>query len=156
MSADASAEHSEVEFARRLYATTPRAPVTPALIAINVSVFLIMLAMGMALFGGKADTYLRFGANFAPLTTGGEWWRLLTCTVVHAGVLHLAFNMWALWDSGQLTERLFGSAWFTAIYLFAGVGGSLASMLWQPAAVSVGASGAIFGVFGALLAYLAR
>ena len=104
----------------------------------------------------SADDYLRFGANFAPLTTGGEWWRLLTCTFVHFGILHLAFNMWALWDSGQLTERLFGNAWFLAIYLFAGVAGSLASMLWNPQAISVGASGAVFGVFGALLAYLVR
>ena len=156
MNTDASAEHPEIEFVRRLHAATPRAVVTPALVAINVAVFVVMLAMGVALFGGRPDDYLRFGANFGPLTTGGEWWRLLTCTFVHAGILHLAFNMWALWDSGQLTERLFGSLWFAAIYLFAGVAGSLASMLWQAQAVSVGASGAIFGVFGALLAYLVR
>lgn len=156
MNTDTAPEHPEFEFARRLHTATPRAMVTPALIAINVAVFLVMLAMGVALFGGRADDYLRFGANFAPLTTGGEWWRLLTCTFVHFGIVHLAFNMWALWDSGQLTERLFGNVWFAAIYLFAGVAGSLASMLWNAQAISVGASGAVFGVFGALLAYLVR
>jgi len=156
MNTDAAIEHPEIEFARRLHAATPRVLVTPALVAINIAVFVVMLAMGIALFGGRADDYLRFGANFAPLTTGGEWWRLATCTFVHFGILHLAFNMWALWDSGQLTERLFGNAWFLAIYLFAGVAGSFASMLWRAEAVSVGASGAIFGVFGALLAYTVR
>lgn len=151
-----AAEHPELTFARRLHAATPRVMVTPALIALNVIVFIVMLAMGVGIFGGHADDYLKFGANFGPLTTGGEWWRLVTCTFVHAGILHLAFNMWALWDSGYLTERLFGNAWFAAIYLFAGVAGSFASMLWHAETISVGASGAIFGVFGALLAYTIR
>ena len=149
-------EHPELTFARQLHAATPRVLVTPALVAINVAVFVTMLAMGVGLFGGRPDELLKFGANFGPLTTGGEWWRLVTCTFVHAGIMHIAFNMWALWDSGYLTERLFGNLWFAAIYLFAGVTGSLASMLWRADAVSVGASGAIFGVFGALLAYTIR
>jgi rhomboid protease GluP len=149
-------EHPELTFARQLYGATPRVFVTPALVAINVAVFVAMLAMGVGVFGGRPDELLKFGANFGPLTTGGEWWRLVTCTFVHAGIMHIAFNMWALWDSGYLTERLFGNAWFAAIYLFAGVTGSLASMLWRAEAVSVGASGAIFGVFGALLAYTIR
>jgi rhomboid protease GluP len=156
MNMNSPADHPEIEFVRRLHAATPRVVMTPALVAINVAAFLVMLAMGVALFGGRADDYLRFGANFAPLTGGGEWWRLLSCTFLHFGIVHLAFNMWALWDCGQLTERLFGNTWFAAIYLFAGVAGSLASMLWNPKVISVGASGAIFGVFGALLAYLVR
>lgn len=153
---EAQDHHAENEFLCRLHAATPRVVVTPALVGFNVVVFIFMLAMGVAVFGGRAEDYLRFGANFAPLTSGGEWWRLVTCTFVHFGIVHLAFNMWALWDSGQLTERLFGSAWFFAIYLFAGVAGSLASMLWNAQAISVGASGAVFGVIGALLAYLVR
>ncbi len=152
----ASQPIAEQEFRQRLAAATPRVAITPALIAINIAVFVAMSALGISVLGGRADEYLRFGANFAPLTTGGEWWRLITCTFVHFGIIHLAFNLWALWDSGWITERLYGNAWFAALYLFAGVVGSGASMLWNQHAVSAGASGAVFGVYGALLAYLAR
>jgi rhomboid protease GluP len=113
-----------------------------------------MAALGVKVLGGRAEEYLRFGANFAPLTTGGEWWRLFTCTFIHFGVVHLAFNVWALWDSGRLTERLFGNAPFATVYVFAGLAGSSASMLWNQNVISGGASGAVFGVFGALLAYM--
>ena len=146
--------HAEKEFARRLLATTPHAYVTPLIIAANLAVFAVMVALGIQVLGGRAEEYLRFGANFAPLTTGGEWWRLFTCTFIHFGIVHLAFNMWALWDSGRLTERLFGNARFAALYVFAGLCGSSASMLWNQEVISGGASGAVFGVFGALLAYM--
>ena len=147
---------AEVErnFAQRLSAVTPHAYVTPLIIAANIIVFAVMVALGIQVFGGRADEYLRFGANFAPLTTGGEWWRLFTCTFIHFGIVHLAFNMWALWDSGRLTERLFGSGWFSALYVFAGLCGSSASMFWNQEVISGGASGAVFGIFGALLAYM--
>ena len=115
-----------------------------------------MIALGVQVLGGRAEDYLSFGANFAALTTGGEWWRLFTCTFIHFGIVHLAFNMWALWDSGRLVERLFGNAWFFALYVFAGICGSSASMFWNQEVISGGASGAVFGVFGALLAYMAK
>ena len=153
---DAQNQLPKVGFAYRLYATTPRAFFTPLLVALNIVVFIWMIADGVAVLGGRPDDYLRFGANFGPLTSGGEWWRLASCLFVHAGILHLVFNMWALWDCGRLTERLFGNAWFVVIYLFAGLCGSLASMLWHNETVSVGASGAVFGVFGALLAFTIR
>ena len=157
MNTDAAADHlAAIEFAQRLHKATPHVYVTPALVTLNVLVFGVMIATGIAILGGRPDDYLKFGANFGPLTSGGEWWRLVTCTFVHAGILHLLFNMWALWDCGRLSERLFGNAWFAAIYLFAGVCGSFASMLWHNETVSVGASGAVFGVFGALLAYTLR
>ena len=146
--------HAEKEFERRLRATTPHAYVTPLIIAANLGVFVVMVALGIQVLGGRAEEYLRFGANFAPLTTGGEWWRLFTCTFIHFGIVHLAFNMWALWDSGRLTERLFGNGWFAVLYVFAGLCGSSASMLWNQEVISGGASGAVFGVFGALLAYM--
>jgi rhomboid protease GluP len=142
------------EFWLHLKAATPRVVVTPALLAINIGAFLAMAALGAGVLVGRAEEYLRFGANFAPLTASGEWWRPVTCTFVHFGIVHLAFNMWALWDSGQLTERLFGNGWFAALYLFAGVAGSSASMLWNQQVISAGASGAVFGIFGALLAYI--
>ena len=146
--------HIEQEFEQRLIATTPYAYVTPLVIAANIAVFAVMVAQGIQVLGGRAEEYLRFGANFAPLTTGGEWWRLFTSTFIHFGIVHLAFNMWALWDSGRLTERLFGNAWFAALYVFAGLCGGSASMFWNQEVISGGASGAIFGVFGALLAYM--
>ena len=151
MNTESTSSH---EFLLQLKAATPRIAITPALLAINIVVFLVMMVLGVSVLGGRAEEYLRFGANFAPLTTSGEWWRLVTCTFVHFGVLHLAFNMWALWDSGQLTERLFGNGWFAVLYLFAGVMGSISSMLWNQQAISAGASGAVFGVYGALLAYI--
>jgi len=141
------------EFLLRLNAATPRVIVTPALLAANIGMFLVMAALGIHILGARADEYLRFGANFAPLTTNGEWWRLMSSTFVHLGILQLAFNLWALWDCGRLAERLFGNLWFAFVYLFAGVAGSLASMMWNPQAISMGASGAVFGVLGALLAY---
>ena len=132
---------AEQDFSQRLTAATPRAYITQLLVALNVGYFVVMAALGVSVLGGHTEEYLRYGANFAPLTTGGEWWRLVTCMFVHIGILHLAFNMWALWDSGRLTERLFGNGWFAALYLFAGVSGSCASMLWNQHVISAGASG---------------
>jgi rhomboid protease GluP len=154
MDETAAQAQAEQDFNQRLAAATPHAYVTPLLITANVTVFAVMAGLGVSVLGGRAEEYLRFGANFAPLTTGGEWWRLFTCTFIHFGIIHLAFNMWALWDSGRLAERLFGNGWFAALYVFAGVGGSSASMLWNQGVISGGASGAVFGVFGALLAYM--
>lgn len=133
---------------------TPRVFVTPALIAVNVAVFVIMVASGVSLFDPTAPVLVQWGANFGPRTTGGEWWRLLTCTFLHIGLIHLALNMWVLWDIGNVVERLVGNVGFFILYVFSGLAGSLASMWWAPAIVSAGASGAIFGVWGAFLGFL--
>lgn len=128
--------------------------VTHVFFGINVAVFL-----GMALGSGSvmdfpAGELIRWGANFGPLTLTGEWWRLLTNTFLHGGLFHIAFNMWCLWDLGALCESLYGPSTFAAIYLTCGLAGSLASVAWHPGGISVGASGAIFGLAGALLAAL--
>jgi hypothetical protein len=86
----------------------------------------------------------------------GQWWRLVTSMFLHFGVMHLAFNMLALWVFGVLAERLFGNVRFLAIYLIAGIAGSVTSFLWHPVVNGAGASGAIFGVLGALLAFFLR
>ncbi len=155
-----SAEEQAAEqglFGYRLHSATPRVWVTHAIIAVNVIVFLAMLADGAGLMTSNTEVHLRWGANFGPLTKEGEWWRLFACTVLHFGILHLAMNMWALWSAGGLVERLYGNASFIAIYVFAGLTGSFASLLWNAdRVVSVGASGAVFGVFGALGAYVLR
>lgn len=139
-----------------LHAVSPRVWVTPVMVFANIAVWVAMVAAGANPLNPSAETLIAWGANFAPLTAGGEWWRLPAAAFLHGGVLHLALNMWALWDAGRLVERLFGSISFLLLYLAAGVTGSLASALWNPeGVVSIGASGAVFGVLGALGAFLA-
>jgi len=126
-------------------------------VAVNVLVFLAMLADGAGLFTPDSAVHLTWGANYGPATKDGEWWRLAASMFLHFGLMHLALNMWALWGGGQLVERLYGNAAFALLYLFAGLCGSLASLYWNAdKVVSAGASGAIFGVYGALGAYILR
>jgi len=116
-------------------------------IAIQIIVFL-----NMEFAGGSTNTstLIKFGAKFNPLILGGEWWRFLTPIFIHIGLLHLLMNTLALFYLGTMVERLYGSLRFFVIYLIAGFTGVLASFLFSPN-LSAGASGAIFGCFGALL-----
>ena len=139
---------------QRLFIATPYAIVTPILIALNVAVFVVMVARGVDPLSPGGSELLPWGANYGPLTTHGQSWRLLTAMFLHFGIVHLATNMLVLWNVGALTERLFGRAAFTALYFLSGIAGSLASVLWHPSGISAGASGAIFGVCGGLLAML--
>ncbi|HSM86358.1 MAG TPA: rhomboid family intramembrane serine protease, partial [Candidatus Limnocylindrales bacterium] len=92
-----------------------------------------------------------FGGNYGPWTLTGDYWRLVTAGFVHGGLLHIGFNMWCLWSLGQLSERLFGS-WITfAVYILTGVSGALLSVSVHPAILEIGASGAVFGIAGAIL-----
>jgi membrane associated rhomboid family serine protease len=129
---------------------------TRALVVANVAVFAAMALAGVDVLRPGPLEYIDWGSNFAPLTTAGEWRRLVTATFLHFGPLHLLFNAWALWSIGSLVERLFGHARFGAIYLAAGVMGSLASVAWNPLVNSAGASGAVFGIIGAQLAFFTR
>lgn len=148
----ADVQHNE-RFDRAM-ATTPRPVVTPVLIAINVAVFVAMLAAGFSFTNASAESFLPWGADFGPLVTHGQWWRIVTAAFVHAGFIHLLANMIIFWIVGMFGERLFGRIAFTILYLFAGIGGNLASLAWQPFTVAMGASGAIFGLYGAVLAVL--
>jgi rhomboid protease GluP len=142
-------------FRRDLQAATPRAFVTPALIASCIAVFLAMAAKGISPMSPTSDQLLDWGANDAvPVVLGREYWRLAASVFLHGGLLHLAVNMWCLANIGPLVERLYGNLGYAVVYLAAGVGGAVASMAMPPSRVSVGASGAIFGVIGALLAFL--
>ena len=127
--------------------------ITQAFFGINVAVFLGMLLAGVSIVDNPSGQDLvRWGANYGPFTLGGEWWRLLTCCFVHGSLMHIAFNMFSLWNVGSLAESLYGHWTFAVVYILAGVGGSLASLFWNPRVLSVGASGAIFGIVGALIA----
>ncbi len=120
--------------------------VTYAIIAVTSFVTLVTLYTGPA-----GDQLLNLLALVKPAVSDGEYWRLLTVTLVHGGLLHLLMNMYALWIVGPLAEALYGRALYLAIYLTAGVGASIASYLFF-ANPSVGASGAIFGLFGLVFA----
>jgi rhomboid protease GluP len=129
-------------------------PATTLLMAINIGVFLAMPFFGVNPLNPSGPGLVQFGGNYGPFTLGGEYWRLLTAAFVHGGFLHIAMNMWCLWSLGRMAERLFGSWQTLAIYVITGIGGSLLSIAWDPHRLSVGASGAIFGIAGALIAGL--
>jgi rhomboid protease GluP len=143
-------------YARALFSRAT--PVTYALLAANVAVsILITIASG----GPTEDstTLIAFGAKTNALLRSGEWFRLITPIFIHAGFLHLLLNSYALWVVGMQVEKLYGSARFLLIYLLSGVGGVAGSYFGQeflrksPDAPSVGASGAIFGLFGVLAVF---
>jgi membrane associated rhomboid family serine protease/Flp pilus assembly protein TadD len=125
---------------------------THVIFGANIAVYLAMsLAAGSPMdFPGRITVH--FGANYGPYTLSGEWWRLFTYMFLHGGPMHIFFNMWCLWDLGQLCESLYGRWTYAAIYVITGIAGGLASVAWNPGVLSVGASAAIFGLAGALLA----
>ncbi len=134
---------------------TPRVFVTQVLVVLNVLVYAAMVVSGVDPINPTIPELIEWGANFGPaVMLQGEWWRMLSSVFVHIGALHLAVNMWALWNLGQFCERLYGNLTFALVYLVAGVGGALGSIAWNPVVVSAGASGAVFGICGAVLAFL--
>jgi rhomboid protease GluP len=128
---------------------------TYILIALNALVFIAMVASGISFTDPTPLQALTFGADFAPLTVGAhQYWRILTSTFVHFGIIHIAFNMYVLYQIGPFIEMVFGRARYLAIYLIAGLGGSLVSLWIHPMSVGAGASGAIFGLYGAVFGFL--
>ena len=125
---------------------------TQVLFGVNLAVFLAMALASGSVIDFPPQIRVSYGGNYGPLTLSGEWWRLATYMFLHGGVLHIGFNMWCLWDLGGLCESLYGRWTFAAIYLITGIAGGLASVAWNPGVLSVGASGAIFGLAGALIA----
>jgi len=172
---DFAIAHAErEEFHDRIDYWSPSTPVIWTLLALNIGIYFLMWLVRRSLPGGAMgsmlgwgwnsnyDAMLRsaqlviWGSNLGDRTLHGEWWRLFTSLFLHGSLLHLAFNMIALWQVGQLVERLFGSLRFGALYLVAGLCGGIASVMWNPHVNSVGASGAIFGIVGGLFAFMRR
>ncbi|WP_052329774.1 rhomboid family intramembrane serine protease [Thermicanus aegyptius] len=120
---------------------------TYVLVAINLLVFLWLTVNGGS---QNPETLIRFGAKYNPAIKAGEWWRLITSIFLHSGFFHVALNSIALYYLGLLVERMYGRARFLLIYFMAGLLGAVASFLYSDT-VSVGSSGAIYGLFGALL-----
>ena len=146
---------SRVISARRLAAGV-RPYVTDALIALNVAVW--ALGIGVAMLNGGAAGLLsggaltQLGGVSGPEVAAGQWWRLITAGFLHAGLLHLGLNMAALFVFGPPLERALGRVRFAVLYMTALLAGSLGVMLLSPGSLTVGASGAIFGLLGAMLA----
>lgn len=151
-----AAQATVADFERRLGEIAPKVRVTPVLIALNVLVFVAMAIAGAGVLAPKPAVHIAWGSNFGPATMTGEGWRLLSSTFIHFGFVHLFFNMFALMANGPRVELLLGSARFAVLYLLAGIAGSATSVLWNPAVNSAGASGAIFGVLGAMVALALR
>lgn len=160
MSVEAMAARQEQEREHRfLYALVARTnPFALMIIGINAGVFLLeWLAGGMSGMSADSTVLRAFGAKHNELIREQhQYWRLVTCIFLHIGFLHFFLNNYALWIIGQEIERLYGSARFVVIYLITGIFGSLASYTFNPAAISAGASGAIFGLFGVMATFAFR
>jgi membrane associated rhomboid family serine protease len=136
-----------------LRARTRWAPVTPAVVGLNMAIFVLM-AFGTGAISAS-DTLISWGASFGPRTTNGEWWRLVTMLFVHTNVLHLVADVVGVLAIGLVLERIVGPVAFAGVYVTAGVCSSALTLAASPMAVSAGASGAIFGVCGlALVAFI--
>jgi rhomboid protease GluP len=138
-------------------APRPASPytITIALIAINSLVFLAMVASGISFTSPSALDVATWGGDFGPLTLGEhQYWRLFTSCFLHFGIIHIGFNMYVLYQIGPFIQTVFGRARYLVIYILAGLGGSVVSIWVHPLAVGAGASGAIFGLYGAVFGFL--
>ncbi len=124
--------------------------VAKGLVAVNVGIYLLQLALGAPVSGAGGEIFEN-GVLYGPLVAEGEWWRLFTAAFLHYGFIHLAMNMLVLWLFGPTLEAALGSARFLLLYVAAGLAGSAGALLLDPDALTVGASGAIYGLFGAIL-----
>ncbi|MCI0485823.1 MAG: rhomboid family intramembrane serine protease [Blastocatellia bacterium] len=134
---------------------TRSTPFTFLFLGMNLGVFALMwMAGGMGAMAADLQVLIEFGAKKNELIAGqDQYWRLVTCIFIHIGFLHLFFNNYALWIVGREIELLYGSARFVILYLATGVAGSMGSYIFNPKAVSAGASGALFGLFGVLATF---
>ena len=122
------------------------APATYTLVGINCAVFLAMVLRGISPSKPSVLELVNWGENFGGLVLAGQWWRLQTAAFVHVGILHLATNMWCLWNLGLLGEPLLGPAGMFAVYVLTGIAGNLLSTAVHTQLVGAGASGAVFGI----------
>jgi membrane associated rhomboid family serine protease len=127
-----------------------QALVTKTLIGINVAIYLITAVQGAGL-NAPGGTLFDKMFLYGPFVAQGDWWRLITAAFLHASLIHLGFNMLALWWFGAPVEEYLGRARFIGLYLVSGLAGSAGALVLTPHAVTVGASGAIFGILGAML-----
>ena len=127
---------------------------TAIIMDLNILIYLLMVFSGLGVISFKTEDLVKWGGNVRALTTNGEWWRLLTNIFIHGGLMHIAANMVGLLFVGLFLEPVIGRIKYSVIYLATGIIASCASIYWHPEMLSVGASGAIFGLYGLFLALL--
>jgi rhomboid protease GluP len=126
-------------------------PITYGLIIINVVIYLLPLLIGVGILNINSSFLLSIGALYGPnVVLNGEIWRLFTAMFLHGGLEHVAMNMLSLWFVGRVVESWFDRVSYLSIYLISGLMGGLVSIYIHPVSVGIGASGAIFGIFGAM------
>jgi membrane associated rhomboid family serine protease len=125
--------------------------ITPILINLNLLVFILMVVSGFGFISFKGRDLLEWGANYRPFVLEGQYWRLITSAFLHGGIMHLVSNMFGLYIVGLFLEPVLGKKRYLIIYLATGIFASLASIWWYQATISVGASGAIFGLYGVFI-----
>jgi membrane associated rhomboid family serine protease len=148
---ECSRQRTRVVRPRSMSTSQPTA--TYALIAINVVVFLAELVSGVSLVGSSfgGSKVIEKGALFGPAVANGDYWRLITSGFLHFNLWHIAFNMYALYILGNLLEPAIGHVRFALIYIVALLAGSFGALIVTPDSLTVGASGAVFGLFGAAI-----
>jgi membrane associated rhomboid family serine protease len=134
----------------RVAARSDTAIATGVLIAITVLVYIAEMAQGVGVSGVGGSQIVQDGAVFGPAVADGEWWRMITGGFLHAGLIHIGFNMYLLWLLGGALERYAGPARLLAIYFTAMLWGSAGALLLNPDALTVGASGGVFGLMAAV------
>ena len=127
---------------------------TSIILDLNIIVFLLMIFSGIHIISPNGMELLQWGANRRLETTDGEWWRLFTSMFLHGGIMHLFLNIYGLVIAAIFVEPLLGRQKYFILFILSGLCGSLASIWWYPNTISVGASGAIFGLYGAILGLL--
>ncbi|MBA3946290.1 MAG: rhomboid family intramembrane serine protease [Herpetosiphonaceae bacterium] len=152
----------------RIALPTSRPRIVYGILALNVVMLLVTMLVQQRVHLPFTDQFLRadqsgddtfsvalyiLGAKWSPAIVGGQYWRLLTPMILHGGLIHLLFNSYALYILGPQVERVFGTWRFLVIYLIAGFAGNIASFVIAPSSLAIGASGAIFGLIGALAAW---
>jgi membrane associated rhomboid family serine protease len=138
------------EGARRTAFAGTSALVTKTLIGINLLVYLITVTQGASINSPGGSLFTKWYL-YGPAVANGDWWRLITCTFLHASLIHIGFNMYFLWFVGSPLEYALGRGRFLLVYVVSGLAGSAGALVINPGIPTVGASGAIFGILGAAL-----
>jgi rhomboid protease GluP len=126
---------------------------TPIILDLNILVYLLLGFLGVSLMSPSGSDLIPYGSNYSPLVLEGQVWRLFTSAFLHFGFIHLVMNMVALVFSGQMLEQVLGTMRFIVLYCLSALGCSLTSLYWHHPGNAAGASGAIFGIMGAMLFY---
>jgi len=129
-------------------------PITNILIILNLIMFIISALMSNNFMDINSRTLLILGGKYGPLIDAGQYYRLITCAFLHGGIVHLGCNMYSLYAIGPQIEQIYGKVKYIIIYLLSAIGSAYLSYILSPKTLSIGASGAIFGLLGALLVFL--